>query len=294
LRFIWVSPDAQLSRLPWATLSVYNEKTGVANAAQVPSARALVSLLNPGKVTERQGVVLVGGVDFEAGTAAGTRPATRWTALPGTGTEVTAIRRLADSLRTPARTIAGAAATPQAVAEALRTARVAHLATHGFFFGETEAVYNSRGVVAAAPASAVPLQASRNPLAESGLALAGANVTSSGNLTAEDILSLDLRGLELVVLSACETGRGAEVTGQGVLGLQASLLAAGSKGMLMSLWKVPDASTAFLMERFYTYYLAGATAASALRDAQRDVMNRPEFKNPVHWSGWVYVGPMDG
>lgn len=294
LRFIWVSPDAQLSRVPWATLSAYNQRTGVANAAQVPSARALVTLLNPATVPERRGVVLVGGVDFNAGTASGARPATRWTALPGTGTEVNAIKRLADSVRTPARTIGGAQATPQAVADALKTARVAHLATHGFFFGESEAVYNSRGVVAAAPASAVPLQASRNPLAESGLALAGANVTASGNLTAEEILALDLRGLALVVLSACETGRGAEVTGQGVLGLQASLLAAGTKGMLMSLWKVPDASTAFLMERFYTYYLDGYSAATALRDAQRDVLQREEFRNPVHWAGWVYVGPIDG
>jgi len=294
LRFIWVSPDAQLSRLPWATLSVYNQRTAVANAAQVPSARALVTLLNPAKVAARQGVVLVGGVDFEAGTASGTRPSTRWTALPGTGTEVAAIKRLADSVQTPARTIAGAAATPRAVTDALRSARVAHLATHGFFFGESEAVYNSRGVVGTAPASAVPLQASRNPLAESGLALAGANVTASGNLTAEEILALDLRGLELVVLSACETGRGAEVTGQGVLGLQASLLAAGTKGMLMSLWKVPDASTAFLMERFYAYYLDGYSAPTALRDAQRDVLQREEFKNPVHWAGWVYVGPIDG
>lgn len=294
LRFIWVSPDAQLSRVPWSTLSVYNQRTGVANVAQVPSARALISLLNPARVAQRQGVVLVGGVDFEAGTAARTRPSARWSALPGTSAEVGAIKRLADSARTQTRTISGAAATPEAVATALRTARVAHLATHGFFFGETETVYNSRGVVGTAPASAVPLQASRNPLSESGLALAGANVTASGNLTAEDILALDLRGLELVVLSACETGRGTEVTGQGVLGLQASLLAAGTRGMLMSLWKVPDASTAFLMERFYGYYLQGLTAAQALRDAQRDVLNREEFKNPVHWAGWVYVGPMDG
>jgi CHAT domain-containing protein len=139
-----------------------------------------------------------------------------------------------------------------------------------------------------------PAVASRNPLAESGLALAGANVNPAGNLTAEQILSRDLRGLQLVVLSACETGRGAEVTGQGVLGLQASLLSAGTNGMLMSLWKVPDESTALLMERFYFYYLDGYSAATALRDAQSDVLKDERFKNPIHWAGWVFVGTLDG
>lgn len=294
LRFIWVSPDAQLSRLPWATLTAYNDRLGVANAAQVPSARALMTLLEAPGASDRRGVVLVGGVDFEAGAPARQRPSARWPALPGTASEIEAIARLADSLKVPARAVTGAGATPSAVSAALDSARIVHLATHGFFFGESEAVANSRGVVGASPVQVAPPRSSRNPLAESGLALAGANVSAAGNLTAEQILALDLRGLQLVVLSACETGRGTEVTGQGVLGLQASLLSAGSRGMLMSLWKVPDASTAFLMERFYAYYLDGYSAATSLRDAQRDVLQDPRFKNPIHWAGWVFVGSLDG
>ncbi len=294
LKFVWYSPDAQLSRLPWATLSAYNKRLANADAAQVPSARALVQLLERPAASERRGVVLVGGVDFEAGTRAAQRPSTRWQALPGTAVEIGAIARLADSMKVSTRRVTGAEATPRAVTAALDSARVVHLATHGFFFGESEAVANSRGVVGASPVSIAPAVASRNPLAESGLALAGANVDAAGNLTAEQILGLDLRGLELVVLSACETGRGAEVTGQGVLGLQASLLAAGSRGMLMSLWKVPDESTALLMERFYFYYFDGYSAATALRGAQADVLKDPRFRNPIHWAGWVFVGTNDG
>ncbi|HRN53552.1 MAG TPA: CHAT domain-containing protein, partial [Gemmatimonadaceae bacterium] len=294
LRFVWVSADGNLSRLPWATMSAYNERVGRANAAQVPSARALMPLLERSAASERHGVVLVGGVDFEAGTRARELPGTRWQPLPGTATEIQSIARLADSLKVPVRSVTGAGATPSAVASAFDGARIVHLATHGFFFGESEDVVNSRGVVGASPTRVGPAVSSRNPLAESGLALAGANVNPAGNLTAEQILALDLRGLDLVVLSACETGRGTEVTGQGVLGLQASLLSAGSRGMLMSLWKVPDESTAFLMERFYFYYLDGYSAPTALRDAQRDVLADERFKNPIHWAGWVFVGTLDG
>lgn len=294
LAFIWISPDAQLSRVPWATLAAYNDRTKEAQSAQVPSARALVSLLAAPALADGGDVVLVGDVDFDAGPRAAQRPSTRWTPLPGTGTEVRAIYEIASGKKVPTRRVAGPTATPSAVTQALVGARVAHLATHGFFFGESEAVYNSRGVVGVAPVGLNAAPASRNPLAESGLALAGANVNAAGNLTAEQILGLDLRRLKLVVLSACETGRGAEVTGQGVLGLQASLLAAGTRGMLMSLWKVPDESTAFLMERFYTYYLDGYAAPVALRQAQSDVLGREEFRNPVHWAGWVFVGGRDG
>lgn len=294
LRFVWISPDGNLSRLPWATMSAYNERVGRANAAQVPSARALMPLLERPAPSERHGVVLVGGVDFDAGTRARERPGTRWQALPGTATEIQSIARLADSLEVPVRSVTGAAATPSAVSTAFDDARIVHLATHGFFFGESENVVNSRGVVGVSPTRVAPAVSSRNPLAESGLALAGANVNPAGNLTAEQILALDLRGLDLVVLSACETGRGTEVTGQGVLGLQASLLSAGTRGMVMSLWKVPDESTAFLMERFYFYYLDGYSAPTALRDAQRDVLQDERFKNPIHWAGWVFVGTLDG
>lgn len=117
---------------------------------------------------------------------------------------------LADAEPTPARV----------VAEIVRT-RYVHLATHAFFFAEPAAQTESgtRGFGAAGRAAADPVDVlSRNPLSESGLALAGANAGAVGTLTAEELVGLNLRGVELVVLSECDTGRGAEVTGQGGVG----------------------------------------------------------------------------
>src|SRR5262249_46617334 len=111
--------------------------------------------------------------------------------------------------------------------------RYVHLATHGFF---REA--SAEGV--------------RNPLLLSGVVLAGANRRAEeGLLTAEEVGGLDLRGCRLAVLSACETGLGGTVGGEGVLGLQRAFHLAGARAVVSSLWQVPDRATQSLMERFY-------------------------------------------
>jgi CHAT domain-containing protein len=205
---------------------------------------------------------------------------------------VEAIAAVAGSEGLRAETLSGAAATPAAVVAALGGAAVAHFATHGFFYGDetTPVAVASRTDLLGAPAGP-EADMTRNPLAESGLALAGANAGPAGSLSAEEIVGLDLSGLGLAVLSACETGRGTEVTGQGVLGLQASVLAAGARGLLMSLWKVPDASTALLMEHFYrNLWEAGMAPAAALREAQFSVAADARFAAPVHWAAWVLAG----
>lgn len=112
----------------------------------------------------------------------------------------------------------------------------------------------------------------------------------SGLLTAEETTSLDLTHCELVTLSACDTGRGEEVTGQGVLGLRAAVKAAGSRSFLMSLWKVPDRPTADFMEAFYNnLWTKRMNKADALVNAQKAVRDGG-YPDPINWAGWVLVG----
>jgi CHAT domain-containing protein len=97
-----------------------------------------------------------------------------------------------------------------------------------------------------------------------------------GILTAEEVQSLDLRGIDLVVLSACETGLGQSYYGQGVQGLQRAFQAAGALAVVASLWKVDDAATTVLMEQLYTnLWSKKMTKLEALRQAQLPVLNNP-------------------
>ena len=82
---------------------------------------------------------------------------------------------------------------------------------------------------------------------------------------------MNLLGTELVVLSACDTGRGEVEIGEGVLGLRRAFVLAGVQTLVMSLWKVDDLATAILMEKFYTHLLQGHGRAQALRQAQDDL-----------------------
>jgi CHAT domain-containing protein len=79
---------------------------------------------------------------------------------------------------------------------------------------------------------------------------------------------MDLEGTELVTLSACDTARGGERTGEGVYGLQRALVVAGARSTLLSLWKVDDDLTALFMEEYYKRLKAGEGRAEALRHTQ--------------------------
>ncbi|HEX5719505.1 MAG TPA: CHAT domain-containing protein [Thermoanaerobaculia bacterium] len=111
-----------------------------------------------------------------------------------------------------------------------------------------------------------------------------------GWLTAEKIRELDLDA-DLVVLSACRTGLGKEVRGEGLVGLSQSVLAAGASSVVASLWNVDDRATAALMERFYGEMLdRGRPPAEALRLAQLSLRNERRWSSPYYWGGFVLKG----
>ena len=121
-----------------------------------------------------------------------------------------------------------------------------------------------------------------NPMRQSGLALAGGQSTleawangrfpdtlNDGILTAEEVAALDLEGTWLVTLSACETGVGKVVSGEGVFGLRRAFMMAGAQNLLMTLWPVSDATTPKIMQDFYLLGLASLDAVEALSKVQK-------------------------
>ncbi len=151
-----------------------------------------------------------------------------------------------------------------------------HIATHGFYWTEREVsrLDNLAFLNDDMPAAVQEDKA----LTRSGLLLAGANTAlkglplpegvEDGVLTAKEIAGMDLRRLDLVALSACQTGLG-EITGDGVFGLQRGFKKAGANTLLMSLWKVDDTATQLLMTQFYKNLLAGMGKYEALAAAQK-------------------------
>jgi len=111
-----------------------------------------------------------------------------------------------------------------------------------------------------------------------------------GFLTAKQIYSLNLP-VNLVVLSACETGLGKELKGEGIVGLTRAFMYAGAARVIVSLWKVDDKATSELMVRFYKYLLKEhITPSQALQKAQLSMRNDPAWKLPYYWAGFVIQG----
>jgi CHAT domain-containing protein len=171
--------------------------------------------------------------------------------------------------------------------------RILHLATHGFFYPDpTSSTTDNRDV---APA----FKESDDPMIRSGLVLANGNYAwqygrplgsgmEDGILTALEISQLDLSNVELVVLSACETGLGDIQGNEGVYGLQRAFKIAGAKYLIMSLWQVPDRETMQFMTTFYRNWLEEKmTIPEAFRKTQLEMRDR--FFNPYAWAGFVLV-----
>ena len=154
----------------------------------------------------------------------------------------------------------GADATKAAVVNQIKTADIAHFATHGLLddFG-TEIP----GALALTPTDSDP-----------------------GFLTADEIFDLPLSA-HLVVLSACDTGRG-KITGDGVVGLSRSFLTAGVDSVVVSLWSVPDDATALLMTEFYRQLQQQPNRAIALQQAM--LTTRDRYPHPYHWAAFALFG----
>jgi CHAT domain-containing protein len=328
---VLISPDGVLGTVPFAPLPGSKEGTYLIEdfaLAILPVPQLLPQILAPVPKEKRQkpSLLVIGDVNFDSTQTAVAsvvdRSAPRaalkaWPRLPATQAEAAAVK---DSFTT---LFEGGAVTDlrkekarkAAVRQALVKSRYAHLATHGFFAPAAlkSALADNR------PDGSADLFGREgvtgwHPLLLSGLVLAGANKEAKpgeedGILTALEVSEMDLGGLELAVLSACETGLGKEAGGEGLLGLQRAFAVAGCRSVVASLWKVDDRATQALMAAFYRVYWGEKVVSrvEALRQAQLSLLKegvrgtvdkalpvRPVRKEdrlpPYYWAAFVLSG----
>ena len=110
----------------------------------------------------------------------------------------------------------------------------------------------------------------------------------NGIITAKEVAQLNLQDNKLVVLSACETGRGKVVDGEGVYGLQRAFQVAGADNVIISLWKVDNTATQLLMTYFYEDYLKSNNPRTALKNAQ--IKLQVKYPHPNYWGAFYVIG----
>ncbi len=310
---LYLSPDGTLNLVPFDALHDGQDYLlGRYEFHYLTSGRDLLQ-----RVSEdpRQPALILANPDF--GQAASAEQKTLYqrlgklSRLPGTEREARAIGPLLRGTTLLAR---------RAGEEAVRRTQgpwVLHIATHGLFLEDTDlsVPLDARGMrslsalprskkadlsptLADATAESLVLPGGAGPLSRSALVLAGAargeraaNTAQDGLLTAEEARSLDLNGTQLVVLSACETGKGALSAGQGVYGLRRAFLVAGAETLVTSLWRVHDEATGELMELYYRKLIEQKQGRLAgMRAAMQELRRRPDRSHPYYWAPFLVIG----
>lgn len=178
-----------------------------------------------------------------------------------------------------------------------------HLATHGMYIGASEAESKKRetnlSFIQLDENAGSHIQEDKS-LSRSFLVMSGGDMLPShkeipdnledGILTASEISKLDLRGLDLVVLSACQTALG-DIDNEGVYGLQRGFKKAGAKTILMSLDRVDDEATKILMVDFYNNLMSGKSKHQSLKDAQKHLrqVNNGKYDKPEYWASFIML-----
>ena len=296
---ILISPDGELWTIPWEALQTADNKYVLEKyrVRYLTSGRELASNQRKGRYSGDPVVMADPDYDLSpvninkvndsnkqtlrsAATAIFTR-------LPSSRTEASAIKApLEGYTGSTAQMLLGAEAQESAFKQ-LHRPRSLVLSTHGYF-DKYEAKKSGDIDV--------------NPLLRCGLALAGANNRQKamaegkedGILTGLEIVGTDLRGTELVVLSACETGLGEVTSGEGVAGLRQAFQLAGAQSVVSSLWQVEDGETARLMKLFFQNLADGKSKSEALRQAQLSRIKarraRHGVAHPFFWAAFTLTG----
>jgi len=304
-----LSPDTVLGTLPFGALPGKSAGRFLIEdyrIATMPIASLLPATSTRERGTAGNGLLIVGDIDYDAERSGATENAgqlalladatglrsgrERWESLTGFRDELESVQgwyRRVFGKSAPTLSLTGRAASES---EFLRNAThydTLHVITHGFFSGpEVQSVEQAEGNGSTWESGSGGSDSFLNrwmPGLLSGLVMAGANNPSEdpadprdGILRASEIESASLRGVDLVVLSACETGLGAVAGGEGLTGLQRAFHIAGARSVIASLWKVDDRATQELMRRFYkNLWQQKMSKIDALREAQLWMLRHP-------------------
>jgi len=292
-----VSPDGALRLLPFEAM--FNKEAGKYLIEQkeiryVPSGKELVRLYrygnNKAEAQENNTTVIFSNPNFNAKIsnqdqtdkeALAITPNTsragiikslfrmRFAPLPGTKAEAASIKA---TLKNKKLTEYKEEAASESNLMKVKEPRILHIATHGFFIND----------------KSIP-----NPMLKSGIALSGANKSvikgkSDGVVTALKLSGLDLKGTDLVVLSACQTGVVDINSTDSVSGLSKAFIQAGAKDIVMSLWSVNDEATKDLMSFFYEEMQKDPNYAKALKRAKLKMIHKG--MHPFYWAPFIVNG----
>lgn len=307
---VYIRPDGILNQISFANLIHPETNRPLLNSAlisQIFSAKSLALDHNKTYSTDRikaEEIVFFGNPDFDKSLASriyrgggGEQLDTsemRKTAsfekkifsLPGTSVEIQEASKLFAGQGIETRIYEDFEASEYSF-KSLNSPSILHVATHGYFYPDS---------------ISMPNEQSQNlekyeSLLRTGLLLSGAGNfdehdknqrnAESGWLSAYEISLLDFGKTDLVVLSACNSGRGQYSNGKGVMGMPRAFKIAGASQIVMSLWEVDDFATSELMRLFYLEYLKCWDAARALRQAQ--IALSSEFPDQSFWGPWVAI-----
>jgi CHAT domain-containing protein/tetratricopeptide (TPR) repeat protein len=306
-----VSPDGALWLVHWAALPVDKERYAIEDHAiqYVVSGRDLVTTAR-GPASKGTALVMA-DPDYDLDPAAGRQAAVQVLrgiqsaptelALRGTAAEATAIGPKLQEFTHAAPIVYTGQWALEPVFRAFRRPRVVVLSTHGFFLDDQPSDADAKGELAFDQRPKPGVKA-ENPLVRCGLLLAGCNRIGQagdddGVLTGLEVVGTDLRGTELVVLSACGTGLGDVHDGEGVAGLRQAFQLAGARTVMATLWQVPDKETSQLISRFFEGLAGGKDKAEALRQAQLAQIEsrRKRFggAHPFFWAAFTLTGAPD-